>query len=242
MRYAIFSDIHSNLEALMSVLSKLDQERVDRYLCVGDIVGYGANPRECIDLVKILPIDVVAGNHDWASVGLFSLEYFNEEAQDAISWTKTNLRKQDKEFLESLKLTFKNDSLTLVHGTLNNPQDFNYLTSPYIAEETFKLSQTPICFVGHTHQPIIYSLDKEEHILLYKQTKVILDKSQKYIVNVGSVGQPRDLDPKASYCIFDTQRNEIEIKRTSYDVNLARKKIIEEGLPEFLGDRLLSGR
>jgi len=242
MRYGIFSDIHSNLEALNAVVDAYKKESIDKYLCVGDVVGYAANPKECIEIVKNLVNVTCAGNHDWASVNLFSVDYFNPTAKDAIFWTRRNLEDSDRNFLESLKLVYNNENLTLVHGTLDNPGDFNYMTDSFIAERTFGLLETNICFVGHTHAVGIFIKDKSSRIHYRQDGSIDIDPENKYIVNVGSVGQPRDSNPKAAYCIYDTDKKEVQIKRIDYDIQTARKKIIDAALPKCLGDRLLSGR
>lgn len=241
MRYGIFSDVHSNLEALRIVVDAYEKESIDKYLCIGDVVGYAANPNECIDIVKGICGFTVAGNHDWACVGLLSDEYFNPIARRAVFWTADNLGREEKSFLESLKLTYKEGDFMLVHGTLDNPGDFNYLTDGYSAQLTFGRLDTSICFVGHTHTPGIFV--REDAGIRYSEADSIDVKSEnKYIVNVGSVGQPRDGNPKAAYCVYDSEKKEIRIKRVSYDMELARKKIVESGLSILLGDRLLSGR
>lgn len=242
MRYGIFSDVHSNLEALQACLSAYKEENIDKYLCIGDVVGYGANPGECIDKVRQISAFTCAGNHDWASVNLFSLEHFNPYAREAVIWTKDNLRESDRVFLESLKLVFIDSEITLVHGTLDHPNEFNYLTDAYIAEETFKLMSTNVCFVGHTHNPGVFSKDNKDHIYYRKESQMYLNETDRYVVNVGSVGQPRDGNPDAAFCIYDTEKRSMEIKRASYDIKTARSKIIDKGLPKFLGDRLISGR
>lgn len=242
MRYGIFSDVHSNLEGFLEVLEAYKKESIDTYLSLGDIVGYGANPKECIQKAKSLAIDSVAGNHDWASVDLFPVTYFNTYAKDAIAWTKKQLDDSDSHYLESLKLVYRNEDLTLVHGTLDNPSDFNYLLDRDIARESLLLLETDICFIGHSHIAGIFIQDKSGAIEYMQENSVILKKGKKYIVNVGSVGQPRDNNPKASYCVYDTEQREVQIKRVAYDTETARKKIINAGLPKFLGDRLLMGR
>lgn len=151
MRYGIFSDIHSNIEALDAVFEAYKKEAIDKYLCVGDVVGYASNPNECIDRVKFLAKAQVAGNHDRAAVNLFSVDYFNPFAREAISWTSRNLNDNSRYFLESLKLLYKNEDLTLVHGTLVNPEEFDYMTDVEVARETFEILEANICFVGHTH-------------------------------------------------------------------------------------------
>lgn len=242
MRYGIFSDIHSNLEAFNAVAGAYKEEKIDKYLCLGDVVGYASNPKECIEIIKTLATVTIAGNHDWAGVNLFSTDYFNPNAQDAIFWTRRNLDGSDRSFLGSLKLVYKNEDLTLVHGTLDNPGDFNYLTDGYIAEESFRLLETNICFVGHTHVAATFIKDGSSRIHYRQDDSIDITPKDKYIINVGSVGQPRDGNPKASYCIYDTDKKEVRIKRIDYDIETARKKIIDAGLPKFLGDRLLSGR
>lgn len=242
MRYGIFSDVHSNLEALETVLEAYKKESIDKYLCIGDVVGYASNPKECIEKVKGIAEITVAGNHDWASVDLFPSDYFNPIARQAVVWTMHNLGVEDRYFLESLKLTYKNEDLTLVHGTLDNPRDFNYLTDGYLAEVTFELLENNICFVGHTHVPGTFIKDNDGSLRYSEDGSCTIKPENKYIVNVGSVGQPRDGNPKVAYCIYDTDEKEVQIKRRSYDIELARKKIVEAGLPQFLGDRLPSGR
>ena len=242
MRYAIFSDIHSNLEALDEVISAYGQESIDEYLCIGDVVGYAANTCECVEKVREIAKITVAGNHDWAAVNLFSIDFFNEYAKEAIHWTKRNVSDAEINLLESLKLTYKSAGFILVHGTLDYPQDFNYMTDGFIAEETFKLMQEDLCFVGHTHKPAIFMKDAKGHIHYREDDSCEIKPGNEYIVNVGSVGQPRDGKPKAAYCVYDTDKKEIVIKRVSYDNELTKKKIIDSGLPKFLGDRLMMGR
>ncbi len=242
MRYAIFSDVHSNMEALDAVIAAYKSESIDRYLCIGDVVGYAANPKECIEKVKSLAAVTVAGNHDWATVYLFSDNYFNDMAREAISWTRKVLDKKERNFLESLKLTYENEDLTLVHGTLDKPQEFEYLASLSAAEATSGALQTDICFVGHSHVAGTFISDTFGRIFYTDEDEINMEGENSYIVNVGSVGQPRDGDPRAAYGIYDTVKRRIEIKRIKYDIDSARKKIIQQGLPQFFGDRLLSGR
>lgn len=242
MRYGIFSDIHSNLEALQAVIQAYQNDNIDKYLCIGDLVGYAANPGECIKEIKQLAPVSVAGNHDWASVNLFSLDYFNPVAKQAILWTMHNLSKEDCCFLESLKLLYKNADLVLVHGTLDNPKDFNYLSSVDAAEGAFGSLDRKVCFLGHTHVAGFF-IQGRNGLIEYRQNKtIVIEKGNKYLINVGSVGQPRDGNPDAAYCIYDTQTKKVQIKRVKYNKGLARKKIIKAGLPEFLGDRLLTGQ
>ncbi|MDP3732019.1 MAG: metallophosphoesterase family protein [Candidatus Omnitrophota bacterium] len=242
MRYGIFSDVHSNLEALDAVIEAYRKEKIDKYLCVGDVVGYAANPKECIEEVKALTMVTVAGNHDWAAVNLFSTDYFNPFAKEAIFWTQGNLDEQGAYFLEHLMLIYKNEDFTMVHGTLDEPGDFNYMADGYLASRTFDLLDTGICFVGHTHLPGVFIKSKDGHMQYQEEVNICIKEDTKYIINVGSVGQPRDGNPRAACCIYDTDKKNVQIERISYDIQTARKKIIDRGLPGFLGERLLIGR
>lgn len=242
MRYAVFADIHSNLEALNTVLSVYKKEGIDTYFCVGDIVGYGADPNACVEIIRATAKITVAGNHDWASVNLFSTDYFNPYAKEAVFWTKERLSDNNSSFLASLELVYQNSELTLVHGTLDNPEDFYYLTDGYAAEETFRRQETPVCFLGHTHVPGIFRRSFSGQMSYTEGGRVKIEENAKYIVNVGSIGQPRDGNPRASFCIYDSVKKEIEIKRIAYDVAAAREKILQAGLPHFFGERILRGQ
>ncbi len=241
MRYGIFSDIHSNLEALQAVIKAYQKEKIDKYFCLGDVVGYGANPNECVEIIRNFSSVTVAGNHDWGAVDLFSRESFNQEAKEAILWTSLQLSVDSRNFLRNLNLVSQQDGLVLVHGSLNEPENFNYLLNVDLCQATFELLRSRVCFVGHTHIPVIFVRDEEGNIHFEDVQKITITPVNKYVINVGSVGQPRDSIPEAVYCIWDTEKCEVEIKRIAYDVFLARQKIIDKGLPEFLGNRLLIG-
>ena len=241
MRYGIFSDIHANLEALEAVVKAFQRDGVDSYFCVGDVVGYGANPHECIDIVKDLNVPCVAGNHDWAVIDRVDTRYFNPMAKMAVDWTRDSISPADKNFLENLKLVYKNEDFILVHATLHEALYFHYLTDEEEAKKMFELMDLDICFVGHTHIPWIFS-EKKEKIVSPRDSKITLENGEKYIINVGSVGQPRDGNPMASYCIYDTKEKSISIKRVNYDVEAAQRKIVEVGLPPFLASRLAVGK
>lgn len=241
MRYAIFSDIHSNLQAFEAVLEAYSEERIDKYFCVGDIVGYAANPIECLELARKLNSVVVAGNHDFASVDLTGIEYFNPVAKQAVLWTKRILNEDWKDFLKRLPLVFEDKDFSLVHGTLEDPEKFDYLTNEFVAKGTFDLIKNNLLFVGHTHVPGIF-IEEVSYISYSQAGKIKLTSDKRYIVNAGSVGQPRDGNPKASYCIFDTDTQLLEMKRINYDIEEAQKRILDAGLPAYLAQRLLVGR
>ncbi|RKY18495.1 MAG: metallophosphoesterase [Planctomycetota bacterium] len=241
MKYAVISDIHANLEALEAVLADIKKERVDKCVCVGDIVGYGANPHECIELVrKHCPV-CVAGNHDFATIERTNIEFFNQYARQATLWTRQNITEDDRKYLESLPLVADvDDRFTLVHGTLYAPALFDYIQTTFDAYLSLQVLQKPLCFVGHSHVPISFFLDDA---VTYSTDSVIeLKEGVKAVINVGSVGQPRDDDPRAAYAIYDTEKNLVVIKRVEYDVEKAIKKIRDAGLPEILGERLRYGR
>jgi len=241
MRYGIFSDVHSNLPALDSVLRAYSQERIDKYVCIGDVVGYASQPRECIAKIKDLNAILVAGNHDWACVDLISSRYFNPIALEAVEWTKDRLSDSEKGFLKSQELVFSENNFILAHGSLDSPEDFNYLFDQLDAGVTFELMSVDICFVGHTHIPGVFVKDNNR-IDYIQEYPLHLSPLKKYIINVGSVGQPRDKNPQASYCVYDSDRGIIEIKRVDYDIKQAQEGILRVGLPSFLAERLVSGK
>jgi len=241
MKYAIFSDMHGNLEAYKAVLSALEKEGKLKYFCLGDIVGYGADPKACIAMTKEIDPVLVCGNHDWAAVGLASTEYFNDYAKMAVLWTSSVLDEGDKEYLRSLKLTYLDKDMTLVHGTLMRPELFEYVFDIDTAYKMMSIMSTKMAFIGHSHVPGIFTLEGK-NIEYTAVRKISISKDKKYLVNVGSVGQPRDGDWLASFCIWDRDARTIEIKRVEYDINKARQKIIDAGLPLFLAERLGEGR
>jgi len=241
MRYGIISDIHSNLEALEAVVSALRRLHVQRVLCLGDIMGYGASPKQCLSLLKQIKAVSVAGNHDWAVSGKLNASYFPSDGKEAIAHNRNHLVLDDFEYLNGLDLVYKNQSLIMVHGTLHQPELFSYLDTSAKADETSNLMDRNICFVGHTHVPQVYV--KQEGLIFPSEIPEFeLKPNCSYIVNVGSVGQPRDENPKASFCIYDTDLRMIEIKRIKYDVELSQKKILEAGLPTFLAQRISYGK
>lgn len=243
MKYAIISDIHSNLEAFQKVIDAIKEEKVDKYLFVGDVVGYGANPLECISKLKKLGCIGVAGNHDWGVLDLISLEYFNSYARKAVEWTVEKLSKKDKEFLKSLPLIKKIDDITLVHSTLLNPENWDYIRSTFQAYKSMELQETSIAFTGHSHVPIAFWQPAEIKgpTRFTKEEKIQIKEGYKYSINVGSVGQPRDGNPKSSYVIYDEKSRIVEIKRVEYDIKKAQEKIFEARLPRILGERLEYG-
>ncbi len=240
MRYGIISDIHGNLEALEVILKILKKEGVDEYLFAGDVVGYGANPRECIEIVRNLPgFRGVAGNHDWGVLNKTSLEFFNPVAKEALLWTREELTESDLDFLENLPLVVEEEEFTLVHATLEYPEEWSYIYSTYEAHRNLEILKTRVCFFGHSHIPIFFL--ENEHITYGREEIIELKEGYRYLVNVGSVGQPRDGDPRACAVIFDTEKEEIRYIRKDYPIRKAQEKIWDKGLPRVLGTRLEYG-
>jgi diadenosine tetraphosphatase ApaH/serine/threonine PP2A family protein phosphatase len=241
MRLGIFSDIHGNLEALEAVLETLRGCSIDRYVCLGDIVGYGANPNECIDTVRRLTDTVVMGNHDHSVLGLTDLSEFNSYAQHALLWTAQHLLHENRMYLRRLPFVIRDGRYVYVHATLNRPEEWGYIFSSWHAQACLRcIDKGQICFIGHSHRPFIF--DENEELLCRGGTcKVSCDSSLKYLVNVGSVGQPRDDDPRAAVCVVDEGEGTVEILRVEYDILTAQRKIRVAGLPEFLADRLARG-
>lgn len=241
MIYGIFSDVHSNREALEAVLTALASESVDRLLCCGDLVGYAAEPDACVEATRAVVDAVVAGNHDWAAVGKFPLGRFHEAAQAALVWTTERLHASTRQSLEQLPLAWADEHLTLAHGTLHEPEAFHYLLDVRVAERSFHVQRTPVAFVGHTHVPIVFMKDPAGEIHLLRGDRIQVHPGAQYLVNVGSVGQPRDHNPQAAYCLYDTVGRTIEFKRVSYPSYATQAKIRAAGLPERFADRLTRG-
>jgi diadenosine tetraphosphatase ApaH/serine/threonine PP2A family protein phosphatase len=241
MKYAILSDIHANLEAYQAVLADAKQQGCTHYVCLGDIVGYGPNPRECIQITRELNCPTIMGNHDEYCASSLDLAGFNPMAAEAIRWTRDELDEQDKEWLRNLKYVRIVESFTIVHATLDLPEKWAYVFDRLAAAASFNYQHTAVCFNGHTHVPIAFvRSDKGIQGGLY--TKIKIEIGRKYLINVGSIGQPRDRNPRAAYAIFDLPNNFIELRRVDYDISTTQKKIRAAGLPASLADRLELGR
>lgn len=240
MRYAIFGDIHANLEALQAVLNDAEAQKVTDYVCLGDVVGYNANPHECVQLIRDLDCPVVKGNHDEMASLEDDLTGFNPLAEEAINWTRQQLRAEDKQWLRELKMTRLVKGFTIVHATLDTPHKWGYVFNQLDAAASFNYQHTQVCFYGHTHAPRAYIRDASVKTVVLD--KLQIEPGKKYFVNVGSVGQPRDGDWHAAYCIYTPERNLIELRRLEYDIWTAQDKIVEAGLPQRLADRLALGK
>jgi len=246
MKYGIICDIHSNLEALNVVLDYLKRvEKIDRFICAGDIIGYGARPNECTEIIrKLKNCYTVAGNHDWGAIGLEDTSFFNRVALEAIEWTGRHLTEDNRNYLGSLATEIEENNFMLVHGSPRDP------INEYIFEESAFLANLPrikknICFVGHTHVPLCFFASSSQEIggiSLDDGTVLEIKPSYKYLINCGSVGQPRDDDPRASCGTYDEETNTIKIKRMKYDIAKTQGEILSAGLPTALALRLVYGR
>lgn len=244
MRYAVISDIHSNLEALTSFLVEKDRLAIDTVVCLGDIVGYNANPNECIDLVRKHGFVCLMGNHDSRGAGLAEPNDFNYNASVAIRWTRKVLTPENADFLGSLPPFISIDNRFIAfHGWLSDTD--RYIMSASDAETNLSLMAETggerIGFFGHTHIPAVYFKKDGRVERLSPEDDVRLEKDSSYLINPGSIGQPRDRDPRASFVVFDVKKKLVTFHRVGYDIQATADKISEAGLPERLGERLKLG-
>ncbi|MDQ4074914.1 MAG: metallophosphatase family protein [Chloroflexota bacterium] len=248
MRYLILSDIHANLVALDAVLEAADLSTIDQVWCLGDVVGYGPNPNECVARMKELATYCLVGNHDWAALGKIDVSDFNPEARKAVLWTQEHLSKESIAFLASLEGRLDNvhPHFTLAHGSPRHPI-WEYLLYPSSAEENFDFFDTRYCLVGHTHKPIIFrqEMGQEDVLALQPAVNLALPLAQaeniRFIINPGSVGQPRDNDPRAAYAIYDDDEGTLTFHRLPYDIGATQRRMRVAGLPERLIQRLEYG-
>jgi diadenosine tetraphosphatase ApaH/serine/threonine PP2A family protein phosphatase len=240
VRYLIIADIHSNLEAFEAVLNDAEQSRggFDAVWCLGDIVGYGPDPAQCISLLRGFGPLCVCGNHDLATVGRLALEEFNEDAAAANDWNSRQLSGGDREYLLGLPETLVEADFTLVHGSPGAPL-WEYITSEYSARDNFPLFSTSFCLAGHCHLPLCFEEDGPRVNEMHLRDGDVLELGKsRLIVNPGGLGQPRDRDPRAGYIIFDDGSMTLHSCRCTYDVALTQRKMEQAGLPVFLIERL----
>ena len=242
LRYAIISDVHGNLEAFKAGLDDIGQQQVDKLLFLGDIVGYGPDPEACIELLQEKVDVCLAGNHDWAVVGLTEVTYFNPVAAAAVQWTKRAIKPEHKDYLRQLKAIAVIDDMCLAHATPYEPEAWHYIFTLGEAKLNFNYFDTRLCFVGHSHTPAIVGQDKAGNCYVQHDRMLSLEPEHRYIINEGSVGQPRDGNPAGCYAIYDTTKQRVELIRFTYDVAQVQQKIIAAGLPAFLAQRLALGQ
>jgi len=243
MRYAIIADIHSNLEALETVLDDIEKKGgFDELWCLGDIVGYGPDPCECIALLSKYNHLSVAGNHDWAAIGKMDTDDFNPSAAAACQWTTMQLGDTEKEYLNNLPQILEKEDFTLVHGSPREPI-WEYLVSASSAWQNLSVLRTKYCLTGHSHQAMVFEFDDMGYCTshVFTDNAVLQLKSNSIFINPGSVGQPRDLDPRASYAIYDTEKQQVINHRVTYDIHTTQEKMKAHGLPVRLISRLSYG-
>ncbi len=243
MLYAIIADIHANLAAFTAVLDDIERQvGVEKVWCLGDIVGYGPDPHECIELLCQTNHICVAGNHDWAAIGKIDTSEFNPDAAAACHWTAQQLSSADVEYLTSLPLTIQEGDFTLVHGSPREPI-WEYLVSTGIAKENFAYFKSQFCLVGHSHVPLVFTYSENDG---YSSSQFLTNIGlalgrNRLIINPGGVGQPRDGDPRASYAIYDSETRQIRLYRVPYDIRSTQDRMVKHGLPIRLVARLSYG-
>jgi predicted phosphodiesterase len=241
LRYLILSDIHANLAAFETVLA--DAGQFDRIWCLGDVIGYGPQPNECIERLKEFPHVCVAGNHDWAAINKIDVSAFNPDALRACLWTREQLTSGNWEFIESLPKTLVEDGFTLVHGSPREPV-WEYISHPFVAAANFGHFDTTFCLFGHTHVPIVFAFTGARNTC-EMLTMPVGDPTplgqERWLINPGGAGQPRDGDNRASYIILDTDLNTIEHRRVDYPIEETQRLMTALGLPPRLATRLTFG-
>ena len=240
MLHAVLSDIHGNLEALETVLADIDRRGVASIACLGDFVGYGASPNECIETLRPRIEVAVAGNHDLAACGRIKLGYFNSDAAEAARWTDQRLTPENRAYLEGLPLSVPWRGLRLVHSSPSDPEDWRYVLSAEEAEEEMKAFTESVCLIGHSHYPGAFEWNARR-LNYTREADIPLRPGHRYLVNVASVGQPRDGDPRAGYLLYAPDARLMTHVRLDYPVEGAMKRIAAAGLPRFLAERLQWG-
>ena len=244
MRLGIFSDVHANLEALNAVLQAYQEYDIDAYYCGGDIVGYGPNPVECMDIIQDVVAGTVLGNHDAAVCGRMDYSYYYNEARDVLDWHRKSLSKKSMKYLKELpyELNVEGASVRLYHGSPYEPEAFHYMITTTQAELCVPMYDklAHLNLVGHSHLCKVFEISYTG-VRELPPTKFTLREDRKYVINVGSVGQPRDYDTRASFTIFDTETKEFEFQRVRYDVEKVSEKIFASPSDNYFGERLLLG-
>jgi predicted phosphodiesterase len=239
--FAICSDIHGNWEALKAVTRDMDRLDIEHRICLGDVIGYGAEPARCVDHVMKNDWLVLTGNHEEGLIYPQMLEYFNGSAVAGIRWAQRQLDKNAVEWISELPHVIQGSTYELVHASLCDPMSWDYVVTDEEAERHFELQVKKVCFCGHTHTGMIWRKGRRIYSKSPSNRQFRLPKKQKVLINVGSVGQPRDGSPKASYVLFKPERRTVQFRRVRYDIEKARQKILDVGLPKHLGDRLRIG-
>ncbi len=241
--WVVFSDIHSNLEALQAVLADMRTIRFSRLICLGDIVGYAANPKECVDLVRSLDTEVLRGNHDFGVVDEPTLLRMSGPAARGIRYAREQLSPTRCDFLANLPLVSAEGDLQFVHSSLDRPEDWTYLRREPEIRQHFKAQTHPVAFCGHTHVPGVFWLSPiDEVTLLGSSGRIALPEDGKVLINAGSVGQPRDRCADACYVVYDAAQRCVEFRRVPYDIDSTKERILKAGLPNITAERLSLGK
>lgn len=243
-KYGIFGDVHGNLEALEAVLIDMEEQGVTHPLCLGDLVGYGPNPAECVEAVRALGCPVVRGNHDDLVTHHRPPASFSDPARLALQYSRLHLNPAQMNFLRRIPLTWVEDPITVVHATLDGPESWGYISTRLEAQTSFLYQKTRLCFVGHTHRPCAFAQEKDVRPLEFRHVDVHPDRSKigrKFLFNVGAVGQPRDGDWRAAYAIYCPKEEWVDLRRVNYNIDQTSEKILKAGLPESLSKRLFKG-
>ena len=242
MLYGICSDIHSNATAFKAVLESMRDNGVERKVCLGDIVGYGVDTDECVDLVRENMDFCLIGNHDSVAVKNESSEGFNPYAKQAIEWTQKHLSKESVAYIRSLPYIHEENDICFVHASPLSPADWVYVTDLEDALNAFDHFSERYCFVGHTHSPVIIASRPMAIPKILDEYEYVIANTERLLVNVGSVGQPRDRDPRACWCLLDTETKCVRLIRVEYDIRKTQNRMKKQGMPSFLIDRLSVGR
>lgn len=243
MRYLLVSDIHANLEALEATLAVAEDLDPCQIMCLGDVVGYGADPANCLDTIGNHANLILAGNHDLAVAGVVPYDSFNDIAKKSIEWTRNALTPEDCELLGNLPLQYIDGDYCFAHASPMEPMEFHYIRTLDDVATVFNHIGQRFCFVGHTHLPVLVRLDeKTGKMEVVRENKIQLDDKCRYFVNVGSIGQPRDNNPDACMVVLDEDESTLEFLRVPYDISVSQEKILSNGLPSFLAERLLLAR
>ncbi|MBD3404030.1 metallophosphoesterase [candidate division GN15 bacterium] len=240
--FAVISDIHANLEALEAVLEDLRSQHIDTVYCLGDVVGYGCDPTRCLELV-VEHCDIrLMGNHEYYALGLISNDYLSPVARQSAAWTQEHLTEEDIETISNFEMEAHLADIHLVHASPFEPESWRYILATQEAQRAFDCMQGTICFYGHSHLPMIFSCSTEGEIRHQVGHDFQPSDDKRYLVNVGSVGQPRDNDPKACYALFDADARTVTYRRVAYDIEKTQQKMKAAGVPELLVERLTVGQ
>ncbi|MGL1936601.1 MAG: metallophosphatase family protein [Fibrobacterales bacterium] len=242
MLLGIFSDIHSNIQALQAVNSDMESRGVEKKVCLGDLVGYGGNPNECVDMVRSMSEICILGNHDSVAIENELPENFNPYALKVMNWTREILTTESLDYLKNLQYKIVEHDCLFVHSSPKSPADWCYVSSLDDAVDAFEFFKQQVCFIGHTHCPNIIVKESGQSFKVLEESEYTIIGDERVLVNVGSVGQPRDRDPQASYCTFNTETKEMLLIKVPYDIEAAQQTMIEHDLPEYLVNRLSEGR